>query len=128
MADLLARFQGRVIVVIDACHSGQTEREQATNDQAVASLAAATAPMVVLAASKGRQFSEEMPGTGGGMFTQTFARLLGRDRRSADSNGDGVLEISEIYRRLKQAVVGATDGRQTPWLVRRNIVGDAPLF
>jgi hypothetical protein len=84
--------------------------------------------MVILAASKGRQLSEEMPDEEGGAFTQSLARLIGRDRKTTDSDGDGVLEISEIYRSLKQAVVATTDGRQTPWLVRRNIVGDAPLF
>ncbi|MBS0242954.1 MAG: hypothetical protein JSS20_12315 [Proteobacteria bacterium] len=99
------------------------------NDGAVASLAGtARAPMVVLAASKGRHESEEMPGAEGGVFTQTLSRLIGANRATVDVDRDGALDISEIYRSLRQAVDTATSGRQTPWLVRRNIVGDAPLF
>jgi len=124
---VLAKARGRVIVVIDACHSGQTGKTT-TNDEAVSSLAAAESPMVILAASKGRQLSEELPGRGGGIFTQTLARQLGSGRAEADTDRDGVLAISEIYAGVKQTVQSLTDGRQTPWLVRRNIVGDAPLF
>lgn len=128
-ADLLGTAKGRVIAVLDACHSGQTGVAAVANDGAVASLAtAARAPMVVLAASKGRQESEEMPGAAGGVFTQTLAQLIGAKRKATDADGDGVLEISELYRSLRQSVDAATAGRQTPWLVRRNIVGDAPLF
>ena len=62
------------------------------------------------------------------MFTQTLAQLIGAKRESADADQDGFLEVSEVYRGLRQAVDAATGGRQTPWLVRRNLVGDAPLF
>jgi hypothetical protein len=31
-----------------------------------------------------------------------------------------------MYRALK--VAAETDGRQTPWLVRQTMIGDAPLF
>ena len=128
-AKLLGTAKARVIAVLDACHSGQTGLVTPTNDGAVASLATATtAPMVVLAASKGRQISEEMPNGGGGVFTQSLARLIARDRTSADLDRDGVLSVSELYRSLKAAVETRTGGRQTPWLVRRNLAGDPPLL
>lgn len=126
---VLGRAKARVIAVIDACHSGQTGVAAVANDGAVDELAAtARAPMVVLAASKGRQESYEAPGGSGGLFTQTLAQLIGARRAAADTDHDGILEISELYRSLRQAVDTASRGRQTPWLVRRNIVGDAPLF
>ena len=128
-AQLLGTAKARVIAVIDACHSGQTGLVTPTNDGAVTSLAnATTAPMVVLAASKGRQISEEMPNGGGGVFTQSLARLIARDRDSADLDRDGTLSVSELYRSLKTAVETQTRGRQTPWLVRRNLAGDPPLL
>lgn len=128
-ADLLGSTKGRVIAILDACHSGQTAVAPTSNDGAVASLAKSTqAPMVVLAASKGRQLSEESPDGSGGVFTQTLAKLLGSARASTDTNADGVLQISEVYRNLRQSVDAVTATRQTPWLVRKNIVGDAPLF
>lgn len=128
-ADLLGSTKGRVIAILDACHSGQTAVAPISNDGAVASLAKSTqAPMVVLAASKGRQLSEESPDGSGGVFTQTLAKLLGAERTTTDTNTDGALQISEIYRNLRQSVDAVTATRQTPWLVRKNIVGDAPLF
>ncbi len=128
-AKLLGTAKARVIAVIDACHSGQTGLVTPTNDGAVASLAlSASAPMVVLAASKGRQISEEMPNGGGGIFTQSLARLIAGERTAADTNRDGVLSVSELYRGLKAAVEIRTEGRQTPWLVRRNLAGDPPLL
>ena len=69
-----------------------------------------------------------MAATGGGVFTQSLARILGSGRAKADTNGDGLLDVSEIYRAVRQAVVAATQGRQTPWIVRRHVVGDFPLF
>jgi len=128
VSQLLGTAKGRVVVVLDACHAGQTGVVAVANDGAVASLAETHAPMVVLAASKGRQESEEMPGASGGVFTQTLAQLIGTRRNTADADQDGVLTIGEVYRSLRQNVDAATVGRQTPWLVRRNIVGDAPLF
>lgn len=128
-ARVLGASKGRVIAIIDACHSGQTAVAPVPNDGAVSSLTkSADAPMVVLAASKGRQLSEEAPDGAGGVFTQTLAKLIGSMRKATDSNGDGVLQISEVYRNLRQHVDAATAARQTPWLVRRNIVGDVPLF
>jgi hypothetical protein len=86
------------------------------------------APMVVLAASKGRQFSLEMGASGGGVFTQSLAAILGPGRAQFDSNRNGVLEVSEVYRSVKEIVTRVTGGQQTPWLVRRNLSGDFPLF
>jgi uncharacterized caspase-like protein len=129
ISETLGRARGRVIVVIDACHAGQTGRAGTTNDEAVSSITSAGgAPMVVLAASKGRQLSEELRGQRGGVFTQTLARVLADGRADADLDRDGTLSISEVYGGVKRTVELQTDGRQTPWLVRRNIVGDAPLF
>lgn len=129
IASLLGTAKARVLVVIDACHAGQTGLVTPTNDGAVSSLAAvAAAPMVVLAASKGRQLSEEIAGGKGGVFTQTLVRKLTEERAAADTDGDGVLAVGEIYRSVKAAVEAGTGGRQTPWLVRRNLAGDAPLL
>jgi uncharacterized protein len=129
VADILGKTRGRVVMVVDACHSGQTGDSQGTNDEAVDAIAQrAGAPIVVLAASKGRQLSNEMPETGGGVFTQSLAAVLGPARAQADANRNGLLEVSEIYRTVKEIVAGQTSGGQTPWLVRRNLSGDFPLF
>lgn len=130
IAKALGSTKARVIVVLDACHSGQTGAQlQATNDDAVAAISGASrTPMLVLAASKGRQFSEEMSGAGGGVFTQVLAKLITQGRDEQDLNQNGVLEVSEIFSGLKDVVTRETNGRQTPWLVRQDMVGDFAVF
>jgi hypothetical protein len=130
VASTLERSSARVLVIIDACHSGQTGVLQSTtNDEAVSTLIGQTkTPILVLAASKGRQFSEEMSAAGGGVFTQAIVRLLGSERAQYDRNHNGVLEISELYSGVKRVVTQITNGRQTPWLVRQELAGDFALF
>jgi hypothetical protein len=61
VASILGRAKARVVVILDSCHSGLSGAEGlGTNDDAVASLlTGAHAPMLVLAASMGRQYSFE---------------------------------------------------------------------
>lgn len=130
IAKVLGRTRARVIVLLDACHSGQAGAQlQATNDDAVAAISGASrTPMLVFAASKGRQESEELRGVGGGVFTQALAKLITQGRDEQDLNQNGVLEVSEIFRGLKDVVTRETNGRQTPWLVRQDMVGDFAVF
>jgi uncharacterized caspase-like protein len=129
LARALERVKARVIVLIDACHSGGAGAELATNDGAVASLlAGAKRPMIVLAAAKGRQFSREHPSVAGGYFTHAFAQVLTNDRAEYDLNKNGVIEVSELYRGLKKQVVTVTRGQQTPWIARRDLIGDFAAF
>ena len=89
---------------------------------------ASGASMVVLSASKGRQFSEENGTAAGGLFTSAFDRIITSERKAFDVDGNGAISISELYRGLKATVVRESRGRQTPWLSRNLIVGDFDLF
>ena len=131
----IERSQVRVIVVLDSCHAGTTGLEGiVTNDQAADELLKGSrAPVLVLAASKGRQFSyEDKPGVppkwGGGVFTYALAEALTDNWRKTDTNGNGALEISELYRAVKALVVKETEGKQTPWIARQDLIGDFALF
>jgi Caspase domain len=130
IASILGRAKARVVVILDSCHSGLSGAEGlGTNDDAVASLlTGARAPMLVLAASKGRQFSYEDPKWGGGAFTHALVEVLQRNWRSADLNSNGVIEVSELYRALRAMVVSETQGNQIPWLARQDLIGDFALF
>ena len=135
IAPVLRCSPARVLVALDACHAGAAGMSGvASNDDAVSVLLSGRqAPMIVFAASKGRQFShEDKPGSpvrwSGGVFTYALIRALTDDRQSADLNGNGVLEVSELYRAVKSRVVTETQSEQTPWLVRHDIVGDFALF
>jgi hypothetical protein len=121
----LARFEARVIVLLDACHSGAADA--ATNDDAVdLLLETSKLPFAVLSASKGRQPSLESRQFGGGIFTATVLRAL--TSPDTDVDGNGTVELSELFATAKHDVVEATGGRQTPWLSRSRFVGEVPLF
>ena len=130
VAAVLANARARVLVILDACHSGLTRAEGlATNDDAVASLlSSARAPMLVLAASKGRQLSYENERWGGGIFTYALVQALQADWKATDLDGNGAIEVSELYRSLKSTVARETHGEQTPWLARQDLIGDFALF
>ncbi len=98
--------------------------------------------MVVFAASKGRQLSYEGSGAralklvrpdaalqrklsavgGHGLFTA--ALLASLESSDADRNNDGALELSELVDDVTLRVARATDGKQTPWVARRELFGD----
>ena len=101
----------------------------ATNDDMVQALVSgAKAPMVVLAASKGREDAQEGPAWGGGVFTYALITVLRDSAVTYDLDKDGVIEVSELYRGLREIVTRETTGKQSPWLVRRDLIGDFALF
>ena len=128
LADQLAGLNTRTFIFLDACHSGSVG--DATNDGAAdALLEAAKGSMTVIAASKGRQYSLESPSVGGGYFTTALASIIERRNDPAvDRDGSGTLDLDELYLALKRNVVEATDGRQTPWIARSQVVGKTPLM
>ncbi|MGY8682074.1 caspase family protein [Bradyrhizobium sp. UFLA05-153] len=123
IAASVADAKARVIVFIDACHSGAAG---AANDDAVATFLGRKAPVTLIAASKGRQISGE--DAAGGIFTTTLIKAIGVARKATDVNGNGAIELAELYGTLKRDVVKASGHQQTPWIARNNMVGETPLF
>lgn len=130
LAGILAGAKGRVTVLLDACHSGTAGTGLlASNDEAVDSIRdAIPSGLTVLAASKGRELSAELASLGGGVFTNVLVEAIGKDRNVADANGNGRIEVSELYRFVKDRVSALRDGEQTPWLSRNQMIGDFALF
>src|SRR5262249_53820988 len=130
VAERLRQAKARVVVLLDVCHSGLADRDRiATNDDAVAQLVTQSgSSMIVLAASKGRQESEETTEEQGGRFSVGLDAVITRERRTHDLDANGAISINELYRGLKAKVVRGTSGRQTPWLSRNLLVGDFDLF
>lgn len=147
----LAGAKGRVLVLLDACHSGHVSQDLVVPNEALANELAKgqRAGTFVFAASKGRQESLEADTSRGvtlvddkktlvaapptlakddaakgphGYFTGAFLQALRSP--NTDANGNGVVELSEIVSQVTLRVSRASSGRQTPWVVRRELFGD----
>jgi len=119
--------KARVVGFLDACRSGSAGGAS-TNDDVVSALIARKTPITVIAASKGRQDSEEGAGGEGGRFTNAILRAITSGRAATDTNGNGAIELAELYGAVKREVLQVTGGRQTPWIARNQMVGEVPLF
>lgn len=145
LAESFRNFKGRVVVLLDACHSGMagTQFFASNDDIAAQALAAMPSNVVLFAASKGREFSYESPSVGGGLFSLAVADVIAGRRAEHDLDKNGMIEISELLRGVKQKVIvygrparegvaaqkGASEvGTQTPWIARNLMVGDFSLF
>ncbi len=144
IGELLAGARGRVLVLLDACHSGHVSQELVVpNDDLARNLTEQQrAGVLVFAAAKGRQLSYEPSGQRGlGLEAQTAplvsaggahgyftgAVLASLASPKTDTNGDGAIEASELFAEVTARVHGATRGLQTPWVARRELFGDFHL-
>jgi WD40 repeat protein len=105
---------GRVLVLLDACHSGATTMNGAAIalnvDALRTSLAAAN--VTVLTSSKGSETSEERDIWQHGAFTK--ALLDAFNDPAADTARNGLISTTGLANYLNVRVPMLTDGRQTP--------------
>ena len=64
----------------------------------------------------------------GSMLRAAGHQALQADWKATDIDGNGAIEVSELYRALKSTVARETQGEQTPWLARQDLIGDFALF
>lgn len=146
IAEGIAGARGRVLVMLDACHSGHLSQELVVPNAAMAAdlSRSGRAGAVVFAAAKGRQQSLEPANSRGlelsveqralvtppapephGFFTGALLTAL-RDP-ATDRDGSGSIELSEIVDEVTRRVSRASGGAQTPWVARRDMFGDFAL-
>lgn len=130
LAAVFAKSRARVIVLLDACHAGLAGSSfQATNDEAATSLLSNVhSGLLVFAASKGREFAEENAELKNGLFSLAVSDVISTNRAKHDLNGNGAIEVSELYYGVKKQVVERAKQAQTPWLARNQMVGDFRAF
>jgi WD40 repeat protein len=109
----LARY-GRVLVLLDACHSGATTMDGTAIavDADALRTGLAAANVTVLTSSKGSETSEERDAWGHGAFTK--ALLDSFNDPAADTNRNGLISTTGLATYLNQRVPTLTDGKQTP--------------
>lgn len=131
MGDRLSKIKGRVIMLIDACHSGSVVTETVVPNDELARqfFAKGKSGIMAFSASKGRQSSLESPDIGGGfgIFTYALVQGLGPKAKEADTNGNGYVEFMELVNYVSNYVDKETKGEQTPWLSRKELFGDLPM-
>jgi uncharacterized caspase-like protein len=89
LGNYLEKIKSRVILLLDACHSGSivTETIVPNDELAQQFFSGEHGGVMVFSASKGRQFSLESPDIGGGfgIFTYALTQSLGPRAREADT-------------------------------------------
>jgi uncharacterized caspase-like protein len=147
----LSQVRGRVLMMLDACHSGHLTTEiVAPNEDLARQLAAGDrAGVFVFSAARGSQFSYEVPpvgqtGTsrglelawgdqkpppmnrelagGHGLFTSALLEALTGD--APDRDRSGATEVGELVDYVTERVRSASNGKQTPWVARREMFGE----
>jgi hypothetical protein len=126
LGDALNKVKGRVLVLLDACYSGNISTQVIVpNDELAQKLRSeGKSGIMVFSASKGRQSALEDVDGGFGVFAHAITQSLGPESKQADTNGNGFVEFMELVDYVRKKVDKETEGDQTPWLSRKELFGD----
>lgn len=122
VADIRAH---RVIVLIDACHAGNFAEANIKIQDELADRLGKTSNCVIITASKGDEFSQEIATLGHGVFTLAMLdALVGK----ADSDADGILTLGECKTYIQTEVPRQTQKSQHPQIKLDTLGEDKELF
>jgi hypothetical protein len=117
----LARIPAqRLVVLVDACHSGGASSFKAVDDILSPNLGfseksldrlARGSGRVLIASSRASETSLVLAGATNSLFTE---HLVGALRGGAKTHGDGLIRIFEVFNYVAEKVRGAAPGRQHP--------------
>jgi WD40 repeat protein len=125
----VAGIAGKVLVFMDACHSGNLMGKMKRRGLTVVSsvineLASAENGAVVFSSATGRQFALENKEWGNGAFTKGVVEgILGK----ADYTATGRITLNMLDLYISERVKELTQGRQTPTTVKPPNVPDFPV-
>jgi len=116
----LADMPGRLMMVLDACHSGAAgtgpgRRDRALADDLIRDLVSDDYGVVVFSSSLGREVSLESPAVQHGYFTLALVEGLSG---GADYNRDGLVHLNELEAFASQRVRELSRGKQNPALAK----------
>jgi WD40 repeat protein len=125
----VATIPGKVLVFMDACHSGNLmgkvkRRAPLDISSVVNELAAAENGAVVFSSATGRQYALENPEWGNGAFTRGLVEGI---RGKADYRSTGRITINMLDLYVSERVKELTQGQQTPTTVKPPNVPDFPV-
>ncbi len=118
----LSEKSKRVIVLLDACHSGSA----ATNDEMVKAILGANAGVLVFASSRGSELSLENGDWGHGAFTKALLEAMSGQASPPDEKSVTTIDfIAYVSRRVK-ALTANEQHPQVPFL--QDFESDAPIM
>ena len=125
---VLADMPGRVVMLLDACHSGAVGREgkrarAALTDDLVRDLTSDDYGVVVMCSSMGREYSLESAKEGHGYFTLALVEGL----RGKAANSDGVVYLHQLDAWVTDRVRTLSKGQQHPVTTRPTSIRSFPL-
>ena len=121
----LAAMPGRLIAMLDACHSGAiNEKRRGSADDLVRDLISEEYGVVCMCSSLGREYSLESGSVEHGFFTLGLVEGL---RGKADFNRDGYIYLHEVDLYANQRVRELSEGEQNPVTGRPPNIRSFPL-
>jgi hypothetical protein len=110
--------RGRVLVLLDACHSGAitADGSNLTTNADMLRLLMSSSNVTVLTSSRGDEFSQENETWKNGAFTKVLIEAFGRE---ADENHDGVISMSELTAYMSAHLPMLTGDHQHPGIEQR---------
>lgn len=127
---LAALHAKRVVLFLDACHSGNALGVQQSSSERMAELLVKRAGVMVFASSRGSEYSYELSNLQHGAFTAAIMEGLGEGKADFEIGGqkDGTITAEELLAYLRARVPQLTDHLQTPTCpLLRDFGDDAPL-
>ncbi len=112
----IAQTPGRIILLLDACHSGGIKGGKAlaaanASDELLRGMVSEECGVVVMCSSTGNEYSLESPKWGHGLFTLAVVEGL---KGAADDDGDGFVDLKELDHYVYKRVRKESEKRQTP--------------
>src|SRR5262249_34304766 len=106
----------RVVLFLDACHSGSALGEQQASNERLAEALGRRGGVVVFSSSRGGEFSYEEPALQHGAFTEALLEGIGQWKADLAIGGkpDGRITAEELLAYLRTRVPQLTQNRQTP--------------
>jgi uncharacterized caspase-like protein len=113
----LAKY-GRVLVLLDACHSGgfSADGSALTSNADLLRSTMAAGNVTVLTSSTAKEVSREDENWNHGAFTRVLLDALGGE---ADESHSGLVSMSDLTRYISTHVPALTDGKQHPGVEQR---------
>lgn len=130
LSELLSKLPGKVIVFLDACHSGKlgTNFNQylSSNTEAIREISSEENGVVIMSASTGSETALESEEWGHGAFT--LALIEGLKEGKADIKKDGIIYLPELDFYVSERTIELTNGHQHPTTQKPSTISRLRIF